>query len=107
MALGARDAAAVVGKGAAAVALGCTFLVIATLAVRGPNNWSHAFGTTWYVLLVAADVSGLMGLISAAAGRWPSRRSRVLAAVVSLLPLLMSGAIALVIIAAINAGVTE
>ncbi len=107
MALGARDAVAVVGKGAAASALGCTLLVLATLAVRGPYNWSHAFGATWYVLLVAADVSGLIGLFSAAAGLWPSRRSRALAAVVSVLPLLMSGAIALLIIAAINAGVTE
>ena len=107
MAVDARSSVAAVAKEAAMAALAGTLLALGMLAVRAPYDWSHAFAVTWYFLLVAADVSGLIGLVSAAAGRWPSRRNRVLAAVVSTVPLLTTGTIVLLIIAALEAGVTE
>jgi hypothetical protein len=82
----------------ARISLGCTALVLALLAVRGPSDWSRGFAVTWYGLLVAGCICSLLAAVDAAVRRRWSVNQRLTIVVMSLPALLAASAISYIVL---------
>jgi hypothetical protein len=55
----------------------CLSATVLLLLVRGPSNWSRAFGVTWYGLFLASVVFAVAGLFVALLSRDASLKRRL------------------------------
>jgi hypothetical protein len=75
------------GVPVAIISSSCTAAILLMLVVRGPWDWSDAFGTVWFGLFGLGVVTGVIGVLASVANRRPGRR-RLLTLALSLAALI-------------------